>query len=240
MKTLNHKIVQKITLTFFAVFNIVGCGPEFRLIDEDSQNLVQYSKNLALDVVSVKKRETPKNDTLLRTLEGEKEPETTTSSDSSSAKAQQGDVCGTIKGLIGSSNGNVTDEEILSFHKCKISVILEMLRDLANQKTSTEQATPIEAQIDHHEALLEKIDSDKSTQIALIDGTRKLIEDITEGKLAQRLEEAKKRDQDAPKLTLKQQCEILKKTLDGDIKVYLPEDARPQLQEHYDSKCRNE
>jgi hypothetical protein len=236
MRNRNIVHLQKSILTLLAVFNIVACGQDFQLKNaHQQQSFLQYSKNLAADVAAVKKSETPQNDTLLTTLRVESED--ATSSDTVAEKEPGVDTCGTIQGLIESSNGDVTDEAILTFHKCKISVILEFLKALDKTKLPEEMASGIDAQIAHHEALLEKLDSDKATQDALISGTRKLIEDIKSGKLSQMIEDARHSQPDAPILTQEQKCEILKKSLASDSRITLPEELRPLLQQEYDSKC---
>lgn len=236
MKNRNLALVQKSILTLFAIFNMVACGQDFQLKNaHQQQSFLQYSKNLAADVAAVKKSETPQNDTLITTLE--EESEDVTSSETVSEKELGVDTCGTIQSLIESSNGEVSDDAIITFHKCKISVILEFLKGLDKTKLPEKMEATIEAQIAHHESLLEKLDTDKMAQDALINGTRKLIEDIKSGKLSQRLDEAKKRDQDVPKLTQEQKCEILKKSLASDSKITLPEELRPLLQQEHDSKC---
>lgn len=234
----NEFNVKSVVIMLVVSIGLSSCGQKLQLkISPRVDNVVNYSQSLMGDMNAVKRLTTPQNGTLLvqesnkDSLSTEGESTQNSSSEQSTNNASSVTDCGVLQEM----GTDATDEQILDFHKCKVSNIIDFLKVLDQSKLPEGQASTIEQQISRLTKFLSKLESDVDTQKAIIAGSRKLIADIKSGKLPQILDEARRRGAVPPPPTPEERCNIIAKNLERDN---LPNDLKHMMQQQYDRECK--
>lgn len=201
--------MKVLTMLFISMLTLVACQkPNLQKTNSRADDLLAYSQNLKSDIESLSRSENPDNGTL--------------TADNDAAPV---DECGTLISLGRNADGSEktpTDTEIVDFHVCKIKFIISFLQliDTDNDEQKAQIANQI-ARLEELLAELQKEDSEVRTR--LIEGTRKILDDLIHGRLPFL---SQVRPPAPPLPTKEERCQMLERAVSD---TSLPESLRESL-----------
>jgi hypothetical protein len=162
------------------------------------------------------------------------ESTTESTTESSTVSNNTDDVpisCGAIQDL----GNEATDQSIIDFHKCKVSLLIDKLQSTDRSKFSEAQSTRFDEQIAQLQQLLANFDIANSSQAKLIAGSRDLIAVILNGQLQQYISDRESEIGNPPPLpNAEQRCAFLKENLNSSR---TPSREKERMQDIYDRHC---